>query len=33
VYFYHPHHLYHHDLSKLLDDDLHHNLKSTLGKG
>jgi hypothetical protein len=33
VYLYHPHHLYHHDLSKLLDHDLHHNLISTLGKG
>jgi hypothetical protein len=30
VYLYH---LYHHDFSKLLDHDLHHDLKSTLGKG
>jgi hypothetical protein len=36
VYLYHPHHLYHfyhHDLSELLNHDLHHDLKSTLGKG
>jgi hypothetical protein len=33
VYLYHPHHLYHHDLFELLDHDLHHDLKSTLGKG
>jgi hypothetical protein len=36
VYLYHPHHLYHlyhHDLFKLLDHDLHHDLISTLGKG
>jgi hypothetical protein len=36
VYLYHPHHLYHlyhDDLSKPLDHDLHHNLISTLGKG
>jgi hypothetical protein len=30
VYFYH---LYHHNLSKPLEHDLHHNLISTLGKG
>jgi hypothetical protein len=36
VYLYHPHHLYHlyhHDLSKPLHRDLHHDLISTLGKG
>jgi hypothetical protein len=32
VYLYHPHHLYHHDLSKPLDHDLHNDLISTLGK-
>jgi hypothetical protein len=30
VYLYH---FYHHDLSKSLDHDLHHDLISTLGKG
>jgi hypothetical protein len=30
VYLYH---LYRHDLSEPLDHDLHHGLKSTLGKG
>jgi hypothetical protein len=29
MYLYHPHHLYHHDLSK----SLHHDLISILGKG
>jgi hypothetical protein len=36
VYFYHPHHLYHlyhHNLYVPLNHDLHHDLKSTLGKG
>jgi hypothetical protein len=33
VYLYHPHHLYHHDLSEPFDHDLHHDLISTLGKG
>jgi hypothetical protein len=33
VYFYHPYHLYHHNLSEPLDHDLHHDLISTLGKG
>jgi hypothetical protein len=33
VYLYHPHHLYHHDLSEPLHHDLHHDLISTLGKG
>jgi hypothetical protein len=36
VYLYHPHHLYHfyhHDLSKSLHRDLHHDLISILGKG
>jgi hypothetical protein len=32
VYFYHPHHLYHHDLSETFNHDLHHDLESTLGK-
>jgi hypothetical protein len=32
VYLYHPHHLYHHNLSKLLNHNLHHDLISTLGK-
>jgi hypothetical protein len=36
VYLYHPHHfypLYHHDLSKPLHHDLHHDLISIMGKG
>jgi hypothetical protein len=36
VYLYHPHHLYHlyhHDLSKPLHHNLHHDLISILGKG
>ncbi len=36
VYLYHPHHLYHlyhHDLSEPFNHNLHHDLKSTLGKG
>jgi hypothetical protein len=33
VYFYHPHHLYHHDLSEPLHHNLHHDLISILGKG
>jgi hypothetical protein len=33
VYLYHPHHFYHHDLFEPFDHNLHHNLKSTLGKG
>jgi hypothetical protein len=36
VYVYHPHHLYHlhhHHLFEPPDHDLHHDLKSTLGKG
>jgi hypothetical protein len=33
VYLYHPDHLYHHDLSKPLNHNLHHDLISTLSKG
>jgi hypothetical protein len=33
VYFYHPHHLYHHDLSEPFHHDRHHDLISILGKG
>jgi hypothetical protein len=32
MYLYHPHHLYHHDLSEPLHHDLHYNLISILGK-
>jgi hypothetical protein len=33
AYLYHPHHLYHHDLSDPLHYDLHHDLISIMGKG